>query len=76
MSSGLWSTTEEHDILAQGRGTQIIKSCKGSPESAKVPPQAPAVSLCNSKMTTGRDRGTQDGRRKVSEEGWQMKFKR
>ena len=69
MSSGLWSTDEEHDILAQGLGTQVIKSCKGSPESATVPLRTPAVSRCDSEVPSGRDRGTEDGRRKVSEEG-------
>ena len=37
--------------------------------SARVPLRAPAVSRCVSEMPSRRDRGTEDGRRKVSEEG-------
>ena len=58
MSSGLRSTNEEHEMVVQGLGTQVIKSCNGSPERTKVPLRAPAVSRYVSKMPTQRDRGT------------------
>ena len=45
MFSGLWSTDEEQDILVQELGTQVINSCKGSPETARVPPRASSQPL-------------------------------